>query len=130
MSKNQKGCNMKKIAVLFFSAVVLILMTSSVVSSAEVIKLKSANYLPPTHKMSLLGQKFCEEVNKRSNGRVEITYYPGGTVLSPAKMYNGVATSITDMGFSHIGYIREAVSRLRRSFDLPLGSQTGTWQLR
>jgi TRAP-type C4-dicarboxylate transport system substrate-binding protein len=119
-----KRCDMKKSAALFFSAVVLILMTSSVVSSAEVIKLKSANYLPPTHKMSLLGQKFCEEVNKRSNGRVEITYYPGGTVLSPAKMYNGVVTGIADMGFSHIGYTRGRFP-VMEVFDLPLGFPSG-----
>ena len=124
MSKIKKGCDMKKTVVLILSVIALIFMTSSVVSSAEVIKLKSANYLPPTHKMSLLGQKFCEEVNKRSNGRVEITYYPGGTVLSPAKMFNGVVTGIADMGLSHIGYTRGRFP-VTEVFDLPLGFPSG-----
>lgn len=119
-----KRCDMRKNAVLFFSAVVLILMTSSIVSSAEVVKLKYANYLPPTHKMSLLGQQFCEEVNKRSNGRVEITYYPGGTVLTPAKMFNGVVTGIADMGLSHIGYTRGRFP-VTEVFDLPFGFTSG-----
>lgn len=122
--KINKGCDMKKIVVLFLSVIALIFMTSSIVSSAEVIKLKYANYLPPTHKMSLLGQKFCEEVNKRSNGRVEITYYPGGTVLSPAKMFNGVVTGIADMGLSHIGYTRGRFP-VTEVFDLPLGFTSG-----
>lgn len=115
---------MKKVVVLFLFAVISILTTSSFVSSAEVIKLKYANYLPPTHKMSLLGQQFCEEVNKRSNGRVEITYYPGGTVLSPAKMFNGVVTGIADMGLSHIGYTRGRFP-VTEVFDLPLGFSSG-----
>jgi TRAP-type transport system periplasmic protein len=123
-SEITKGCNMRRNIVLFFSAIVIFLMTSSIVSSAEVIKLKYANYLPPTHKMSLLGQQFCEEVNKRANGRVEITYYPGGTVLSPAKMFNGVVTGIADMGLSHIGYTRGRFP-VTEVFDLPLGFPSG-----
>jgi TRAP-type transport system periplasmic protein len=115
---------MKRNAVLFLSAVVLLLTVSSVVMAAEVVKLKYANYLPPTHKMSLLGQKFCEEVNKRSNGRVEITYYPGGTVLTPAKMFSGVVTGIADMGLSHIGYTRGRFP-VTEAFDLPLGFPSG-----
>lgn len=115
---------MRKSIMLLLSIVVLIFMVGSAVHGAEVIKLKSANYLPPTHKMSLLGQKFCEEVNKRSNGRVEITYYPGGTVLSPVKMFNGVVNGITDMGLSHIGYTRGRFP-VTEVFDLPLGFPSG-----
>jgi TRAP-type C4-dicarboxylate transport system substrate-binding protein len=74
--------------------------------------------------MSLLGQKFCEEVNRRSNGRVEITYYPGGTVLSPVKMFNGVVTGIADMGLSHTGYTRGRFP-VTEVFDLPLGFPSG-----
>lgn len=66
---------------------------------AQVIKLKAANYLPVTHKMSLLTEWFCEEVKKRTNGRVEIAYYPGGTLLTPVKMYDGVLSGIADIGF-------------------------------
>ena len=97
---------MRKSITLFLVLVVLVFATHSLARGAEVIKLKAANYLPVTHKMSLLTGWFCDEVKKRTNGRVEITYYPGGTLLSPVKMYDGVFTGIADIGVSHIQYTR------------------------
>ena len=94
------------------------------VGAAEVIKLKAANYLPTTHKMSLLTEKFCQEIKKRTNGRVDITYYPGGTLLSPVKMFNGITSDIADIGVSHIQYTRGRFP-VTEVFDLPLGFQNG-----
>lgn len=91
---------------------------------AEVVKLKAANYLPVTHPMSLLTAWFCDEVKKRTNGQVEITYYPGGTLLSPVKMFEGVTTGIADFGLSHIQYTRGRFPVLE-VFDLPLGFTSG-----
>lgn len=98
--------------------------SQSLVRGADVIKLKAANYLPVTHPMSLLTGWFCDEVKKRTNGRVEIAYHPGGTLLSPVKMYDGVVTGITDMGFSHIQYTRGRFP-VMEVFDLPLGFPSG-----
>src|SRR4030067_1415654 len=94
-----------------FLAVVLIAFAfvfsiNSFVYAADVIKLKAANYLPTTHPMSNLTGWFCEEIKKRTNGRVEITYYDGGTLLNPVKMYDGIVTGIADIGVSHIDYTR------------------------
>jgi TRAP-type C4-dicarboxylate transport system substrate-binding protein len=96
----------------------------STVRAAEPIKLKSANYLPTTHPMSALGAWFCDEIKKRTNGRVEITYYPGGTLLSPVKMYDGVVTGIADMGLSHISYTRGRFP-IMEVFENPLGFPNG-----
>jgi TRAP-type transport system periplasmic protein len=103
---------------------ILIFAINTMGASAEVIKLKSANYLPPTHPMSQLGQQFCDEVNKRTKGRVEITYFPGGTLLSPVKMFTGITQGIADMGLSHIAYTRGRFSQTE-VFDLPLGFPSG-----
>jgi TRAP-type transport system periplasmic protein len=115
---------MRRCVAVWLPVMLSLFASRSLAGGAEVIRLKSANYLPPTHKMSLLGQKFCEEVNKRSNGRVEITYYPGGTLLSPVKMFPGVVTGITDMGLSHIAYTRGRFP-VTEAFDLPLGFPSG-----
>ncbi len=114
----------KSIMSVLVVAVVFVLGTHSWVRGAEVIKLKAANYLPVTHKMSVLTAWFCDEVKKRTSGRVEITYYSGGTLLSPVKMYDGVVTGITDMGVSHIQYTRGRFSMME-VFDLPLGFPSG-----
>jgi TRAP-type C4-dicarboxylate transport system substrate-binding protein len=76
------------------------------------------------HKMSILGQQFCEEINKRSNGRVEVTYFPGGTLLSPVKMYTGIDQGIADMGLSHTAYTRGRFP-VTEVFDLPHGFPSG-----
>jgi TRAP-type C4-dicarboxylate transport system substrate-binding protein len=115
---------MRKSMTLLLVVVAFVFAASSLVRGAEVIKLKAANYLPVTHKMSLLTGWFCEEVKKRTNGRVEVTYYPGGTLLSPVKMYDGVITGISDMGFSHIAYTRGRFP-VSEICELPLGFPSG-----
>ena len=115
---------MKKGITLLLVIVVLVFAAHSFVRAAEVIKLKAANYLPVTHPMSVLSGWFCDEVKKRTNGRVEITYYPGGTLLTAPKMYDGITTGIADMGLSHFS-IHGAAFPVMEVFDLPLGFPSG-----
>jgi len=115
---------MKKSMTLLLVVVVLVFATHPLAYGAEVIKLKAANYLPVTHPMSVLSGWFCDEVKKRTNGQVEISYYPGGTLLTAVKMYDGVVTGISDIGFSHIQYTRGRFP-VTEVFDLPLGFPSG-----
>jgi TRAP-type C4-dicarboxylate transport system substrate-binding protein len=115
---------MRKGIMLLLVAVLFVFGTHSLTHAADVIKLKGANYLPVTHPMSLLSGWFCDEVKKRTNGQVEITYHPGGTLLNPVKMYDGVLTGITDLGLSHIQYTRGRFP-VTEVFDLPLGFPSG-----
>ena len=115
---------MRRSITLLLSLFVLVFAAYSPATGAEVIKLKAANYLPTTHKMSLLTERFCQEIKKRTNGRVEITYYPGGTLLTPVKMYNGVVQGVADIGVSHIAYTRGRFP-VTEVFDLPMGFSSG-----
>ena len=115
---------MRKGIALLLVVVALVFATHSLTRAADVIKLKGANYLPVTHPMSVLSGWFCDEVKKRTNGQVEITYHPGGTLLNPVKMYDGVLTGITDLGLSHIQYTRGRFP-VMEVFDLPLGFPSG-----
>jgi TRAP-type transport system periplasmic protein len=115
---------MKRTLLLSLCLVAIILATLVPANAQDVIKLKAANYLPPMHKMSLLTQWFCDEVKKRTNGKVEITYYPGGTLLSPVKMYVGITTGIADIGFSHTAYTRGRFP-VTEVLDLPQGYPSG-----
>jgi len=117
---------MKKSMMLLLVVVVCVFMTHSFVHGAEVIKLKAANYLPVTHPMSALGGWFCDEIKKRTNGQVEITYYPGGTLLTAPKMYDGIVTGISDIGLSHIQYTRGRFP-VMEVFDLPSLGFTSGW---
>ena len=68
-----------------YVALVLLLGISAAGYAAEPIKLKFANYFPVIHKNTALGQLFCDEIKKRTGGRVEISYYPGGTSSPPPR---------------------------------------------
>ena len=114
---------MKKILIGCMALIMLISLVSFSLAQ-DVVKLKSANYLPPTHPMSKLNQWFCDEVKKRTNGSVDIQFFPGGTLLNPLKMYVGVTTGIADIGFSHIGYTRGRFP-ITETLDLPNGYPSG-----
>ena len=86
---------MRKLTV--FASVVSLLFFASF-AGADVIKLKLANYFPPTHMNSIMMGKYCEDLNKKLTGKVEITQYTGGTLLSATKMAAGVASGIADIG--------------------------------
>jgi len=70
----------------------------------ETIKLTYSNFFPPTNLNSILAERFCAEIKARTNGRVEITYYPGGTLTPAAGVYDGVVSGISDMGMSCFSY--------------------------
>ena len=73
-------------------------------ATTETIELTYSNFFPPTHLHSILAEKFCEDINERTNGRVEITYYPGGTLTPAPQTYDGVVSGISDIGMSVLAY--------------------------
>lgn len=100
--------------------VLAVLFVFSTYCSADVIKLKLANYFPPTHMNSVMMGKYCDELNKKLTGKVEITQYTGSTLLSADKMAAGVATGIADLGLSNLSYTRGRFP-VMEIMELPLG---------
>ncbi len=108
----------KVMCVMFVAAVLLAVCSGG--ARAEVIKLKFANYFPPTHMNSIMMGKYCDELNKKLAGKVEITQYAGGTLLTAPKMAAGVATGIADIGLAHCAYSRGRFP-VMEIMELPLG---------
>jgi TRAP-type C4-dicarboxylate transport system substrate-binding protein len=109
----------RKVAWVVFVVSFLFLMVSSPYA-AEAIKLKLANYFPPTHMNSVMMGKYCEELNKKLAGKVELTQYTGSTLLSAPKMAAGVAGGIADIGLSNLSYTRGRFA-VMEIMDLPHG---------
>jgi TRAP-type C4-dicarboxylate transport system substrate-binding protein len=109
----------KRIALLVL-AVSLLLSTTHSFAAAEPIKLQFAGYHPPTHMVSTLMAKYADEVNKKLTGKVEVSTFPGGTLLSATKMAAGVSSGIADIGFSHCSYSRGRFP-VMEIMELPLG---------
>jgi TRAP-type C4-dicarboxylate transport system substrate-binding protein len=76
--------------------------TSTVASG--VIELTYSNFFPPTHLNAILADKFCKEIEARTQGRVKITQFAGGSLSPAAQIYDGVVTGISDIGMSCAAY--------------------------
>ena len=98
---------------------------TSATAADKPIELTYACMFPPTHIQSILPETWCKEVEKRTNGRVKITYYPGQTLLKGAKIFGGVEDGIADIGTSVLGYSR-GVFPAMEAIDLPMGYPNGT----
>ena len=90
------------------------------ITSAEPIELSYANMFPPTHIQSKLPESWCKEVEKRTNGKVKVTYFPGQTLLKGPKIWSGVINGIADVGTSVLGYSRGVFPSME-AIDLPMG---------
>lgn len=90
----------------------------------KVISMNFSNFFPAPHKNSLLSAEWCKEVEKRTNGRLKITYFPGGTLTPAAQTFDGVLKGITDVGESAFGYTSGRFPFMA-IIDLPLGYKSG-----
>jgi TRAP-type C4-dicarboxylate transport system substrate-binding protein len=94
-------------------------------AAAKPIEISFSNMFPPSHIHGQLGQEYCDEIEKRTDGRVKMTYYPGGSLVTPPQTYSAIVDGITDMGFSVLGYSRGVFPALE-AIDLPMGYKSGT----
>jgi TRAP-type C4-dicarboxylate transport system substrate-binding protein len=124
----ESGEIMKKI---LFIALVLIIVTSlfsvscsKSTSNQTIYKFSSACYLPTAHPFNGIQQQWGKDIEAASNGRVQITFYPGGQLLGAPQTADGIVNDIADIAFAHIDYSpgRFPVTEF---LDLPNGYPTG-----
>ncbi len=94
------------------------------VAAESVIRLKYANFNPPTQGLSVLSDQWCKELEKRTNGRVKVAFFPAGTLVSANQTYDGVVKGIVDIGFSIMSYTPGRMP-LSEVIVLPLGYKSG-----
>ncbi|MCF8062563.1 MAG: TRAP transporter substrate-binding protein [Deltaproteobacteria bacterium] len=115
-----KECSIVKVLFITAALGLLFCLGGAPAASAKPIQLSYACMFPPTHIQSKLPESWCREVEKRTNGAVEVTYYPGGTLLGGAKIFSGVLDGIADAGTSVIGYT-PGIFPAMQAIDLPMG---------
>jgi len=93
-------------------------------AQAAPIKLTYSNFFPPFHIQSKLAEAWCKEVEKRTNGRVIVEYFPKGTLTKAKQCYDGVVTGLSDLGLSVLAYTGGRFPVLS-AIDLPLGYTSG-----
>ncbi len=90
----------------------------------KVITLNYEHFMPPVTKQCILAEQWCREVEKRTNGRVKISFFPGSTLMSAPQTYDGIVKGIADIGWSILSYTRGRFP-LTEVIDLPLGYHSG-----
>jgi TRAP-type C4-dicarboxylate transport system substrate-binding protein len=80
------------------------------------ISLTYANFPPETTFPCVQMERWAKEVEKRTNGKVKVSTFPGGTLLAAKNMFDGVQTGLADIGNFAMSYqpgrfpISEAIS--------------------
>jgi len=90
----------------------------------EVIKLSYSVFFPPTHVQCIAATNWANEIRKRTDGRVQITVYPAGSLTKADQCYEGVLKGISDLGMSCFAYTRGRFP-LVEGLDLPVGYPNG-----
>ena len=88
------------------------------------IELNYSIFFPAPHKNAVLSTEWAKEIEKRTDGKVKITMFYGGTLTPADKCYDGVVKGISDIGFSVLAYTRGKFP-LTEVTDLPVGMKSG-----
>lgn len=93
-------------------------------SASAQVKLNYSIFFPAPAKQTVDATDWAKEIEKRTNGKVQITMFPGGTLTPPDKCYDGAVKGISDIGYSVLAYTRGKFP-LTEVADLPLGIKSG-----
>jgi TRAP-type C4-dicarboxylate transport system substrate-binding protein len=102
-----------------------LLTTSGAFGQTKPIDLFYSNVYPAPHKMCVSAVEWGKEIEKRTNGRVKVTMYPGGTLTPGDKCYDGVVKGLSHVGMSVFSYTVGKFPLLE-VIDLPLGVKSGS----
>lgn len=102
----------------------LCITTSPIITQEKVVKLRYSNFFPPMHPISKLAEEWCKEIEKRTDGRVKFTYFPGNTLAPPPQAYDAVVKGIADVAQNLLAYSPGRLP-LSEVLQQPLGLKSG-----
>ena len=78
-------------------------------AAAQEVKLKLSHFAPTAHNHHAnVIVPWVEEVKKRTNGRVEITVFPGASLCKPTQQYDCAKSGIADLAWGVTGWTPDA----------------------
>ncbi|MFO7728880.1 MAG: TRAP transporter substrate-binding protein [Desulfonatronovibrio sp.] len=89
-------------------------------ASAETIRLSYANFPPANTFPSVQMERWKEAVEQRTDGKVQIDTYPGGSLLGAKNMFRGVAGGQADIGNLCMSY-QPGAFPMTTVMELPVG---------
>jgi len=98
---------MKKTVLCFSSAMLVlgcVLLLGSCRKNPEVITLSYANFPPDSTFPCVQMERWKQEVETRSGGRIKVNTFPGGTLLGAKDIFDGVVAGTADIGNFAMSY--------------------------
>lgn len=108
-----------------FTATLLLAVMVPVPSVAETVKLNYANFPPAPTFPCVQMERWKTEVEKRTNGKVLVNTFPGGTLLGAKNMMDGVIAGQADIGCLSMAY-QPGRFVVTNATSLPLGIPNAT----
>jgi TRAP-type C4-dicarboxylate transport system substrate-binding protein len=103
-----------------FIAALCFTVLGPVSATAESIKLSYANFPPAPTFPCIQMERWKKEVEKRTNGKVTVNTYPGGTLLGAKNMMDGVIAGQSNIGNLCMAY-QPGRFNVTNATSLPLG---------
>lgn len=92
------------IGALVFLVALSFAVTLNAAEPAKQIELRFATFLPQYNPNCQIWVSFAKELERRSNGRVKVVFYPAETLGKAKDHYNMAVTGIADMSTAIMGY--------------------------
>jgi TRAP-type C4-dicarboxylate transport system substrate-binding protein len=93
---------------------------SSSFAQAKITLKFSESTFPATHRMAMQMADWCKEVEKRTNNRIKIDFFPGGMLAPTTQVFDSVKKGIADLGDTFASYTKGRFP-LTETIDLPYG---------
>ena len=106
--------------VLLSTLFLLPLVGPSPVQAAEPITLRYANFPPAPTFPCVQMEHWAKEVEKRTQGKVKVQTFPGGTLLAAKNIFDGVISGMADIGNFAMSY-QPGRFPVSEAVDLPMG---------
>lgn len=117
-------CFLRSTVVLFVAVVLVGLLSLCVFAQEKQISLTFSNFLFAEAQNSVLAERWCREVEKRTDNKVKISIVHGGKLIPGPKIYDGVVNGDIDVGMSVFAYSKGKFP-LTEVIDLPIGHTSG-----
>ncbi|MEA1970269.1 MAG: TRAP transporter substrate-binding protein [Thermodesulfobacteriota bacterium] len=114
----------KNLLIILMIGMAAFLVTTGCQKKEKTTELTYNIFFPPTHSQCKAAVSWAEEIEKRSDGRIKITIFPGGTLTKANQCYDGVVKGISDIGMSCFAYTRGRFP-VMAAVDLPHGYPDG-----
>ncbi len=101
----------------------------AVSADRSVMKLEFSSFTPSHDRLSLMLEEWCRELNRRSDGRIRASFYPGGILTPAGQTFDSVITGIADIGFGPMG-VTPGRFPLTEVIEQPLGIKSAVMMTR